>query len=100
MWKDGFLAETDQQVLNLQMGDYIVWKGESVRVENSEGKESLFVSAEMVGKVVMTRKNQLARQLKDEGIPIRASSWALVEFENGMRIVIHSNMAFEKVRMQ
>ena len=100
MWDDGFLAETDKQVLDLQMGDYIVWKGENVRVENGAGRETLFVSAEMVGKVVMTRKNPLARQLNDEGIPIGASSWALVEFENGMRIVIYPNMAFEKVRMQ
>lgn len=100
MWEDGFLAETNKQVLDLQMGDYIVWKGENVRVGNGAGKENLFVSAEMVGKVVMTRTNSLARQLKDEGIPIRASSRVLVEFENGMRIVIHSNMAFEKVRIQ
>ena len=82
------------------MGDYIVWKGENVEVESGAGNEKLLVSAGMVGKVVMTRENQLARQLKDEGIPIRASSWVLVEFENGMRMVIHSNMAFEKVRMQ
>ena len=100
MREDGFLAVTDELPLNIQVGDYITWKGETMRVSNDEGTEHLFVSAEMVGKVVMISKNPLARKLKAEGIPIKARPWALVEVENGMRMVINSTMAFEKVLTQ
>jgi hypothetical protein len=54
----------------------------------------------MVGKVIKTSDNPLAQQLKEEGVPIQAGPWALVEFENGMQLMVRDGMAFEKVREQ
>ena len=44
--------------------------------------------------------NPLAQQLREEGFPIQAGPWALVEFENGMKLMVREGIRFEKVREQ
>ena len=44
--------------------------------------------------------NPLAQKLKEEGVPIEAGPWALVEFENGKKLMVRKGMGFEKMREQ
>lgn len=56
--------------LDLQVGDYIVWKDTKVRSVDESGGKSTFVAPNMIGKVIKTSNNPLAQQLRQEGIPI------------------------------
>ena len=91
---------TTKDQLDLQLGDYIIWKEEQISTKNDQGQRTCIVSPGMVGKVIKRSVNPLAQNLKEEGIPIDAVPWFLVEFENGMQLTVRKGMGFERVREQ
>ena len=91
---------TTKDQLDLQVGDYIIWKDERISVKDDQGQRTCIVSPGMVGKVVKRSDNPLAQQLREEGVPIQAGPWALVEFENGMKLMVRKGIQFEKMREQ
>ena len=52
----------------------------------------------MRGKVITRSENLLARAARKAGLPITAGPSALVEFENGFRMVVDSRARVEKIR--
>ena len=50
----------------------------------------------MKGKVIKRSENLLADAARKAGTPITAGPWALVEFENGFRLVVDSQASVEK----
>jgi hypothetical protein len=58
------------------------------------------VSPGMVGKVIKRSDAISAQKFKEEGVPIQAVPWALVEFENGLKLMVRKGMGFERVREQ
>ena len=52
----------------------------------------------MKGKVITRSENFLAHAARKAGLPITAGPWALVEFENGLRMVVDSRARVEKVK--
>ena len=91
---------TTKDQLDLQIGDYIIWKEEQISIKDDQGQSTCIVSPGMVGKVIKRSNNPLAQKLKEEGVPIEAGPWALVEFENGMKLMVRKGMGFEKMREQ
>ena len=94
------LESTTKDQLDLQIGDYIIWKAEQISIKDDQGQSTCIVSPGMVGKVIKRSDNPLAQKLKEEGVPIEAGPWALVEFENGMKLMVRMGMGFEKMREQ
>ena len=91
---------TTKDQLNLQIGDYIIWQDEQISVKDDQGQSTCIVSPGMVGKVIKRSDNPLAQKLREEGVPIQAGPWALVEFENGFRLMVREGIRFEKMREQ
>ena len=89
-----------KESLKLKVGDWIIWKDEQISVKDDQGQRTCFVSPGMVGKVIKRSDNPLAQQLKKEGVPINAGPWALVEFENGMKLMVREGIQFDKIREQ
>ena len=94
------LESTTKDQLDLQIGDYIIWKAEQISIKDDQGQSTCIVSPGMVGKVIKRSDNPLAQKLKEEGVPIEAGPWALVEFENGKKLMVRKGMGFEKMREQ
>ena len=91
---------TTKDQLDLQVGEYIVWRDERISIKNNGDNQVNLVSSGMIGKVIKASDNPLAQQLKHEGVPIDAGPWALVEFENGAKLMVRDGMDFQKVREQ
>jgi len=91
---------TTPDQLNLQVGDYIIWQDEQISIKDAQDQRTCIVSPGMVGKVIKRSDNPLAQQLKEEGVPINAGPWALVEFENGFKLMVREGIKFEKMREQ
>ncbi len=64
-------------------------------MRNEEGM--ILISPGMRGRVITRSENLLARAARKAGLPITAGPWALVEFENGFRLVVDSWEKFERV---
>jgi hypothetical protein len=73
--------------LDLEVGDYVVWQDDEIRLGDADGSVKLIISPGMVGKVVKTGFDL------DE-------AWALAEFENGKQIMLRPKTKFEKVKVQ
>ena len=54
----------------------------------------------MKGKVITRSENLLAHAARKAGLPITAGPWALVEFENGFRLVVDSWARVERVKQE
>ena len=68
-----------------------------MRIRND--KEGLIlISPGMRGKVITRSENLLAHAARKAGLPIDAGAWALVEFENGFRLVVDTRVRLEKVK--
>jgi len=91
---------TTKDQLDLQVGDYTIWQDKQISIKNDSNKQIDFVSSGMIGKVITASDNPLAQQLKHAGLPIDAGPWALVEFENGAKLMVRDGMDFQKVREQ
>ena len=82
-----------KEPLDLEIGDTIIWRGEGM--QNEEGMT--LISPGMRGKVITRSESLLAHAARKAGMPITAGSWALVELENGFRLVVDNRARFEKV---
>ncbi|MDA2933137.1 hypothetical protein MYX82_02210 [Acidobacteria bacterium AH-259-D05] len=91
---------TTKGQLDLEVGDYIIWKDEEISFKDDSGNQVHFVAPGMIGKVIKESDNPLAEQLREAGVRINAGPWALVEFENGAKLMVRDGMHFEKVREQ
>ena len=78
------------RILNLKPGDWIIWQEE-------DHEDAIPLPKGSVGKVLNVSENRLAQQARELGLPIDAGPWALVEFENGLRIPIDERHEFERV---
>lgn len=76
--------------LDLQPGDYIVWK---------DDKEPLLKEG-MVGRVLKASDNSMAAELAVLiGVPsLPNAEWALVRFENGHEVLVNRYYRFEKIK--
>ena len=66
-------------------------------MQNEEGR--ILISPGMRGKVIRRSENLLAHAARKEGLPNAAGPWALVEFENGFRMVVDGRARFERVEV-
>ncbi len=83
------------ETLDLQPGDCIVWGGPDLDLPPNR------IIVGMVGKVLKASDNPLADRVRKElGISLADAAWALVEFENGAKVVVSERDRFEKVREQ
>jgi len=76
-----------KESLNLQVGDFIIWQGEAV-----EGQPAV-VTPGMKGKVISLHDGFHLDVIQGDSIPPKA----VVQFENGMRLVVDERMKWEKV---
>ncbi len=84
-----------KEPLDLEIGDTIIWRGEGMRIE-----EGVILLAPGVKGTVVTRSEHLLADAATKAGPISAGPWALVEFENGFRVVLDSRARFERVKDQ
>ena len=66
--------------------------------QHTEGM--ILISPGMRGKVITRSENLLADAARKKALSITAGPWALVEFENGFRLVVDSRASFERVKEQ
>ncbi len=78
-----------KESLGLQVGDWIVWRDEAVE---AEGRPAL-VSPSMKGKVLSLHDGIHLDVAEVAPIPPRA----MVQFENGMRLMVDERMKWERV---
>ncbi len=78
-----------KETLGLQVGDFIIWKNEAVEVE---GRPAL-VAPGMKGKVLSLHDGFHLDVAEVAPIPPRA----MVQFENGMRLMVDERMTWERV---
>ncbi len=78
-----------KETLNLQVGDFIIWQDEAVEVE---GRPAL-VAPGMKGKVISLHDGFHLDVAQVAPIPPRA----MVQFENGMRLMLDARMGWELV---
>jgi len=82
-----------KEVLGLEVGDWVVWREETITVLNEEGQPA--IAPGMKGQVIALH----------DGCPPRleapgwsALPWALVEFENGVVAAVDPEIKFEKLQ--
>ena len=78
-----------RQSLNLEVGDWIIWRGEAIETEDG----TAFVSPGMKGKVISLHDGFHLDVVQGEAIPPKA----VVQFESGMALVVDERMKWEKV---
>ena len=78
-----------KESLGLQVGDWIVWRDEAVE---AEGRPAL-VAPGMKGKVLSLHDGFHLDVAQVAPIPPRA----MVQFENGMRLMVDERMRWERV---
>ncbi len=77
-----------KETLNLEVGDFIIWQDEAVEMEG----QPAVVTPGMKGKVLSLDGFHLD-VAEVEPIPPKA----IVEFENGMRLMVDERMRWERV---
>ncbi len=82
---DSFRKET----LGLQVGDWIVWSDEAVEAEG----QSALVAPGMKGEVLSLHDGFHLDVAEVEPIPPKA----MVQFENGMRLMVDERIKWERV---
>ena len=78
-----------KESLNLQVGDFIVWKDEAVELEG----QPAVVTPGMRGKVISLHDGFHLDVSQGESIPPKA----VVQFDNGMRLMVDERMNWERV---
>ena len=78
-----------KETLNLEVGDFIIWQDEAVEVE---GRPAL-VAPGMKGKVLSLHDGFHRGVAQVEPIPPKA----IVQFENGMSLMVDERMNWERV---
>ena len=83
------MAPWRKETLNLKVGDLTIWQCEGIEVEGS----SVLVSPGMKGKVISLHDGFHLDVIQGKAIP----SKAIVQFENGMRLMVDERMKWERV---
>ncbi len=83
------MSSWQKATLNLEVGDTIIWQDEAVEVE---GRPAL-VAPGMKGKVLSLHDGFHLDVAEVAPIPPRA----MVQFENGMRLMVDERMRWERV---
>ncbi len=78
-----------KETLGLQVGDWIVWRDEAIEKEHG----AALVSPGMKGKVLSLHDGFHLDVAEVAPIPPRA----MVQFENGMRLMVDERMKWERV---
>ena len=76
-----------KETLNLQVGDFIVWQDEAVELRGQP------VSQGMKGRVLSLHDGFHLDVIQGDSIPPKA----IVEFENGMRLMVDERMKWKRV---
>jgi len=79
-----------KETLNLQVGDFIIWQDKPIEVEG----QPAVVTPGMKGKVLSLHNGFHLDVAQVEPIPPKA----IVQFENGMRLIVDKRMKGERVR--
>ncbi len=84
--------------LDLQVGDHIRWLGDDLCHSDQTGTERLHLPHAAIGKVLQVSDNPLAQYMEKElGVSIGDASWALVQFQNGFRMILRPGQKFQKI---
>ncbi len=78
-----------KESLGLQVGDFIIWQDEAVEVEG----QPAVVTPGMKGKVLSLHDGFHLDVVQGDAIPPKA----MVQFENGMRLMVDERMKWERV---
>ena len=78
-----------KETLNLKVGDFIIWQDEAVEVEG----QPAFVTPSMKGKVISLHDGFHLDVVQGDAIPPKA----IVQFENGMRLMVDERMKWERI---
>jgi len=78
-----------KETLGLKVGDFIVWQDEAIEVEG----QSALVAPGMRGEVLSLHDGFHLDVVQVEPIPPKA----IVQFENGMRLMVDKRMKWERV---
>ena len=76
-----------KESLNLQVGDTIIWRDEAIEVEGQP------VEPGMKGEVISLHDGFHLDVIPGGSVPPKA----IVEFENGMRLMVDESMMWERV---
>jgi len=88
--------QASEASLDLQPGDWIIWKDEEIKAEGTV----TFVAPGMVGKVLSRHPEESMHKAVSEMVGHPIDKRVLVEFENGMRILIDAEMKWERMQEQ
>ncbi len=75
-----------KETLGLQVGDFIIWQDEAIELEGQP------VEPGMKGEVISLHDGFHLDVTQGDSIPPKA----IVEFENGMRLMVDARMRWEK----
>jgi len=78
-----------KESLGLQVGDFIIWRGEAIEVEG----QPAVVTPGMKGKVISLHDGFHLDVVQVEPIPPKA----IVRFDSGMALVVDERMKWERV---
>ncbi len=78
-----------KESLGLQVGDWLIWQGEAIEVEG----QPAVVTPGMKGKVLSLHDGFHLDVVQVDAIPPKA----IVQFENGMRLMVDKRMKWERV---
>ena len=78
-----------KESLGLKVGDFISWQGEAIEVEG----QPAVVTPGMKGKVLSLHDGFHLDVIQGNAIPPKA----IVQFENGMRLMVDERMKWERV---
>jgi len=78
-----------KEILGLQVGDFIIWQNEAIEVEG----QPAVVTPGMNGEVISLHDSFHLDVAEVAPIPPRA----MVQFENGMRLMVDERMKWERV---
>ena len=77
-----------KESLGLKVGDFLIWRDEAIETQDGPA----FVSPGMKGKVISLHDGFHLDVVQVEPIPPKA----IVQFENGMRLMVDKRMKWEK----
>ncbi len=78
-----------KETLNLQVGDFIIWQDKAIEVEG----QAALVSPGMKGKVLSLHDGFHLDVTQVEPIPPKA----IVQFDNGLTLMVDERMKWERV---
>ena len=76
-----------KESLGLEVGDWIIWRGEAIEVEG----QPAFVSPGMKGKVISLHDGFHLDVVQGDAIPPSA----VLQFENGIKLMVDERMKWE-----